>query len=99
MSTIYKAIGDRVIAKRQQRGEKFSETEGGLFIPEVARTKYAWATVVAVGEKVTSVKVGDQVMLHRLVGHENDTEHDGNELAFAREHELLAVKCDPYEVS
>lgn len=99
MSTIYKAIGDRVIAKRQQRGEKISETPGGLFIPEMARTKYAWATVVAVGEKVTSVKVGDEVMLHRLIGHDLDTEHDGNELAFPRESELIAVKCAPYDAA
>lgn len=94
----YKAIGDRVISEREQRPE-ITQTGGGIFIPEIARAKYAWAKVLAVGEKVKDVKPGDRVMLHRLVGVENDTEHNGRHLVFSKEHEILAVEVPPFDAA
>ena len=72
-------------------------TEGGLHIPEVARAAYAWAKVLAVGEKVRDVKVGDRIMLHRLAGVQHDTEHGGKHLVFSNEREILAVEVQPFE--
>jgi chaperonin GroES len=53
-------------------------TEGGIFLPETAREKPQWATVVEVGQKTLKdgtkvdldIKVGDRVVFAKYGGRE-----------------------------
>lgn len=69
-----KVLGDRVMVKVDEA----QTTEGGIFLPETAREKPQWATVVEVGQKTLKdgtkvdldVKVGDRVVFAKYGGRE-----------------------------
>lgn len=55
-----KAVMDRVFI----RLDKQEKTEGGIIITETAEAPRIIGIVESVGDKVTSVKVGDKVLFH-----------------------------------
>lgn len=69
-----KVLGDRVMVKVDEA----QTTEGGIFLPETAREKPQWATVVEVGQKTLKdgtkvdldIKVGDRVVFAKYGGRE-----------------------------
>ena len=56
----FKPLGERVLVKRTEVENK---TASGIYIPDNAKEKPHTAEVVAIGNKVEDVKVGDIVML------------------------------------
>ena len=83
---------DRVLVKRLEHEEK---SEGGIFIPDVAKEKAQTGKVVAVGTgKVLSdgkvqqmqVKVGDVVFLPKYAGTEANKDH-----IIIKEEEILGI--------
>jgi chaperonin GroES len=85
-------LQDRVLVKRLEHEEK---SEGGLYIPDVAKEKAQTGKVVAVGKgKVLndgtvltmSVKVGDVVFLPKYAGTEANKDH-----IIIREDEILGI--------
>lgn len=54
-----KPLGHRIVAKQV---EKQSKTASGFYLPEEAKEKPELAEVVAIGPKVTDIKVGDKVL-------------------------------------
>jgi chaperonin GroES len=67
------------------------KSEGGLFIPQVAReqSKFVQGTVRAVGPDVKQVKVDDVVLYNREQGHE--ISEAGNVVAVLVEDKHIAV--------
>lgn len=69
-----KVLGDRIMVKIDEA----QTTTGGIFLPETAREKPQWATVVGVGQKTLKdgtkvdldVKVGDRVVFAKYGGRE-----------------------------
>ncbi len=59
MAVNIKPMPDYVVVQAEQAQTK---TISGLYIPENAQEKPKTATVVAVGKKVTEVKVGDRII-------------------------------------
>ena len=53
-----KPLGRRVLVEREPTLERY----GSLIIPETARTKPQAGRVIAVGDQVTTVAVGDTVL-------------------------------------
>lgn len=53
-----KPLGKRVVIEREVMGEKI----GSIIIPEKSRHKPQVGRVTAVGDEVTSVKIGDTVL-------------------------------------
>ena len=83
---------DQILVRRT---EPKSETEGGLIIPETAKTKSRNGTVLAVGSgrvlsdgklRPLDVKVGDVVYFRGINGQE--VEFDGETLVLLRESEI-----------
>jgi chaperonin GroES len=79
--------------------DKVEKTEGGLYIPEVAKEKPLEGTVLAVGAgrlldsgdlRPLTVKPGDRVMYGRYSGSEVKLAR-GNAVLIMREDELLAI--------
>ena len=66
------------------------ETDGGIFLPEIARDRhdYRTGTVRYIGKSVREVNVGDEVMLD-FGG--NWTRIDGELLAIVKERNVMAV--------
>ena len=58
MSTPLKPLADRVVAVREQ---KESKTASGLYLPDGAKEKPAYAVVQAVGPEVKDIKKGDRI--------------------------------------
>lgn len=90
-----RALGDRIIVKRQQSEDK---SPGGIIIPDAAKQKVARGEVLAVGpgkrdEKGTlvepCVKVGEVVVFGNYSG--SEIKVDGEELLVVREDDLLGV--------
>ncbi len=84
-------LGDRVLLRREdQDGER--QTGGGLFLPATASlgTRLTWATVVAIGQHVRQVKLGDEV-LHDPA-EPAEVELDGTRYTLLRERDLHAVR-------
>lgn len=58
-------LRDRVLVTNMEHGDKI--TRGGLIIPDDGSKERGirprWATVYAVGDEVTEVKAGDQVLI------------------------------------
>jgi len=61
----FKALNDRVVVKRVDDKEV---TDGGLFIPDIAKKKEAEGTVLSVGSKITDIVVGDKVLFDNYHG-------------------------------
>ena len=59
MTTPIKPLADRIVAVREKTEAK---TVSGLYLPDGAREKPAYATVKAVGPKVKDIKTGDKVV-------------------------------------
>lgn len=59
MGVPVKPLKDRIVAVKE---EPQTKTASGLYLPEAAKEKPAEAKVVAVGEDVTEVKVGDKII-------------------------------------
>ena len=57
-------LGDRVLIRKPTPGEKI----GSIIIPEKARKPPLEGMVEAIGERVTTLKVGDRVLFGALTG-------------------------------
>lgn len=64
-------------------------TAGGILIPDTAEEKPEMGKVLAVGEKVSFVKVGNTVMYKKWGG--NEVKLDGEELMLILEEDILAI--------
>ena len=65
MSFELNPLGDRVVIRRAARQTK---TKSGLFIPDTYEELPNEGVILAVGEGVSKLKVGDYVVLGRLAG-------------------------------
>ena len=91
-------IADRIIVERDPSDEK---TQGGLIIPDTARSQSDEATVVAVGPgKLEDGKrvpmdcaVGDKVIIAKYAG--TEIQDNGQVLWLMREADVLAVLATP----
>jgi len=63
----FKPLGERVLVERTEIENK---TASGIIIPDNAKEKPQTAKVVAVGDKVEDVRVGDTVMFEQYRGTE-----------------------------
>ncbi len=90
-----KPLADRVVVKPSAAEEK---TKGGIIVPDTAKEKPVWGTVIAVGPGKTSdegkviapeVKVGDSVLYGKYSGTEVTIE--GEELLIMRESDIFAI--------
>ena len=60
----FKPIGKWIWVQSHLGGQK--ETEAGIIYNEVVKTQYIWATVAAIGDKLTEdIRVGDRIMWDR----------------------------------
>jgi chaperonin GroES len=83
-------LGDRVLVSQEgEAGERRSG--GGIVIPATAAVgkRLAWATVVAVGQHVRQVRVGDRVLFDP--DDRGEVELHGREYVLLRERDLHAV--------
>lgn len=60
-------LGKRILIQRE---EETNTTASGIIIPDNAKEKPSYGTVVAVSEEVTSIKVGDTVVFGKYAGSE-----------------------------
>lgn len=58
----FKPLGERVLVKRTEVENK---TASGIYIPDNAKEKPQTAKVVAIGNKVEDVKVGDTIVFEQ----------------------------------
>lgn len=88
MAKKLEAVGINVILEVNLNQEK--KSEGGLFIPSNAdKESKSQATVVTVGEKVTTVKAGDKVIISRTGG--EVFELDGKHYYALREEDIFCI--------
>lgn len=83
-------LHDRVLLHHEDSdGER--QTGGGLLIPATASLgkRLAWATVVATGQHVRQVKLGDRALYDP--SEQADVELDGRSYVLLRERDLHAV--------
>jgi len=73
-----------------RRPEEFSETEGGIIIPETAREKAMNGTVVSVGDDVKKVKKGQTIMFRKYAG-TDVTFDDENQYLIISEQDVLGI--------
>ena len=90
-----KPLADRVVVKPSVAEEK---TKGGIIVPDTAKEKPVWGSVVAIGPGKTSdegkvitpeVKVGDSVLYGKYSG--TEVTIDGEEFLIMRESDIFAI--------
>ncbi len=99
MATKVKPLGDKVLVKRDEAGDK---TESGIYLPESAKDKPKTGTVQAVGtgalntetgERIPlTLKKGDKVIFSSYAG--SEVKLDKDTLLIMSENEILAVIDD-----
>ncbi|MGQ0467849.1 MAG: GroES family chaperonin [Sporichthyaceae bacterium] len=84
-----KLLGDRVLVQIDPEGERLSTS--GILIPATARMgkRLSWAEVVAVGQNVRHVEIGDRVLFDPE--DRSEVEVRGTDYALLRERDLHAV--------
>lgn len=86
-------LNDRILIRIDKADEKI----GSIIIPDSAKTRPQFATVIAVGpgamtnagRREPEVKKGDRVLIGKYSG--SDVEIDGEKLTVVREEDLLGV--------
>ena len=78
---------DKVLIKRP---DEFSETEGGIIIPETAREKAMNGEVISTGPDVRHVKKGQTIMFAKYAG-TDITFDDANQYLIIAERDVLGV--------
>ena len=86
MSVPLKPLADRVVAVREQ---KESKTASGLYLPDGAKEKPAYAVVQAVGPGVKDIKKGDKIVFKEY----STTELKVNDIEYLllKEEDVLAT--------
>lgn len=59
MTVPIKPLADRVVAMREKPA---TQTASGLYLPDTAKEKPVFATVIAVGPDVEQLKVGNKII-------------------------------------
>lgn len=86
MSTPIKPLADRVVAVREEAKTK---TASGIYLPDTAKEKPAYATVEAVGPEVKEIKNGDRIVYKDYTT--TELKIDGVEYLIVREEDVLAT--------
>lgn len=86
MSTPIKPLADRVVAVRE---EAKKQTASGIYLPDTAKEKPAYATVEAVGPDVKEIKKGDRIVYKDYTV--TELKIDGKEYLIVREEDVLAT--------
>jgi chaperonin GroES len=93
-----KMLHDRVLVKMpHEEGERRSAS--GIVIPSTAQvsTRLAWAEVLAVGNHVRSVEVGDRVLFNP--DERNEVEISGEDYLLLRERDIHALAAQRVEAN
>ena len=93
-----KMLHDRVLV-REPRDSGERRSSGGIVIPATAQVaqRLLWADVLAVGNHVRSIEVGDRVLFSPRDHHE--VEISGEEYLLLRERDLHAVAAQRNDAS
>lgn len=86
MSTPITPLADRVVAVREKAEQK---TASGLYLPDNAKEKPAYAVVQAVGADVKAVKKGDKIVFKEYST--TELKIDGTEYLIVKEEDVLAT--------
>ncbi|MDF3055474.1 MAG: co-chaperone GroES [Gammaproteobacteria bacterium] len=95
MSVNIHPLHDRIVVRR---AEEENTSPGGIFIPDTAKGKPTFGTVLAIGTgkpldngqvRALAVKVGDKVLFSQYSGTEVD--HKGEKLLVIREEDIMGV--------
>ena len=78
---------DKILIKRP---EEFSETDGGIIIPETSREKAMNGEVISVGDDVKKVKPGQTIMFAKYAG-TDITFDDANQYLIISEQDVLGI--------
>ena len=87
MSIPLTPLFDKILIKRP---DEFSETEGGIIIPETAREKAMNGEVISVGDDVKHVKKGQTIMFRKYAG-TDVTFNDANQYLIISEQDVLGI--------
>ena len=86
MNAPIKPLADRVVAVRE---EVQAKTTSGLYLPDNAKEKSVIAKVVAVGPRVTSLKIGDRIVYKEYST--TDLKIDNKDYLIVKEEDVLAT--------
>jgi Co-chaperonin GroES (HSP10) len=86
MSTPIKPLADRVVAVRE---EAKTQTASGIYLPDTAKEKPAYAVVEAVGPDVKGIKVGDKIVHESYKA--TELKIDNKEYLIVKEEDVLAT--------
>jgi chaperonin GroES len=86
MNTPIKPLADRVVAVRE---EVQAKTTSGLYLPDNAKEKSVIAKVVAIGPKVTDIKIGDRIVYKEYST--TDLKIDNKDFLIVKEEDVLAT--------
>ncbi len=82
----FQPLGDRVFVTYTEEMER---TSGGIYVPDTAKEKPQRGTVQAIGKKVETVKVGDQVLFDKYSG--SKLRIDDEECLILKEEDILGI--------
>lgn len=86
MSSPIKPLADRVIAVRE---EAKTQTASGIYLPDTAKEKPAYAVVEAVGPEVKGIKNGDKIVYKDYSA--TELKVNGKEYLIVKEDDVLAT--------
>lgn len=85
----YRVIGERILVQRFPA----MEDDGGLLIPEKVKKRPYKGTVLAVGDEVTKISVGEVVNFSEYAGNFLEkSDFEESDLIVMRQDEVLAVE-------
>jgi chaperonin GroES len=86
MSTPITPLADRVVATREEAKTK---TASGLYLPTDSKEKPAFATVLAVGPEVKTLKKGDKIVYKEYST--TELKINGTEYILVKEEDVLGT--------
>lgn len=86
-----RTIGDKILVQRDPKEEPQA---GHLLLPDEVKKPPRTGTVLAVGDEVTCIVVGEKVFFHEYAGHflKESQDLEESDLIVMREDEILAIE-------
>ena len=87
MKVKYRPLNNSVLVKVDEVVEK---TSGGIYLPDQAKEDKTEGTIISIGDKVESVKVGDHILFGMYAG--DGVLINGEKCKVIKESEILLIK-------
>jgi len=85
----FRPLGTNILVRRK---EQMTETKGGIIIPDSYRDRCTEGKILEIGDEITKVKIGEEVLFAKYAGTTIENQADADLLVISESNVLGVVE-------